>query len=283
VQRPRATLALAVAAQAAVSVIQFGLPAVGLDVRQRLDLGPAGFGVVFACLGVGSALALVPVGVLVDRLGPRAVVVAGGLVASGGDLGAAFASSAPFFACAALLAGIGGAAVPVAGMTSLLRGFPPERRGLALGWRQLAVPLGGTIGSFALPALTALGGLRLAFVVAAVACAATAFAFAAVAGTAPVDAPTRLSLDGVLRIPGMGLLLLLGLFYATALGGPLAYLVPAARDARLSAAVAGGLFTLMNVTAAAARLVWGRAADRRGGTRRIPVLRATGFVAAAAA
>ena len=35
------------------------------------------------------------------------------------------------------VAGIGSASVPVAGMSALLREFPPEKRGIALGWRRL--------------------------------------------------------------------------------------------------------------------------------------------------
>ena len=69
------------------------------------------------------------------------------------------------FSAAVFVAGIGSAAVPVAGMSSLLREFPPERRGLALGWRQLAVPLGGAIGAAALPLLAHVGGVQLALTV----------------------------------------------------------------------------------------------------------------------
>ena len=67
----------------------------------------------------------------------------------------ALAPNAYAYAARAFVAGIGGAGVPVAGMTSLLREFAPEERGMALGWRQLAVPLGGALGSVGLPALVA--------------------------------------------------------------------------------------------------------------------------------
>src|SRR6478672_4430363 len=124
--RQRTILVLAVASQAAFSMITFGLPAIGAEIRDRFDLGPAGFGAVFAAVGLGLAAALV-------------------------------------------LAGIGGAAVPVAGMTALLRVFAPAQRGMAMGWRQLGVPLGGTLGAAILPALAAVGGVRLAMAGAGVA------------------------------------------------------------------------------------------------------------------
>ena len=160
--RQRTILVLAVASQAAFSMITFGLPAIGVEIRERFDLGPAGFGAVFAAVGVGSAAALIPAGALVDRFGGRRMLVVGGIVNGIGLLLAASAGTAPTYAAALVLAGIGGAAVPVAGMTALLRVFEPEKRGMAMGWRQLGVPLGGTLGAAVLPALAALGGVRLA-------------------------------------------------------------------------------------------------------------------------
>jgi MFS family permease len=277
--RQRTILLLAIASQAAFSVVSFGLPAIGADIRSELDLGPAGFGAVFAALGVGSAVALVPAGMLVDRFGARRILLVGGAVNAGGLIAAGFASHAVPFALAAFVGGVGGAAVPVAGMTSVLREFPPERRGVALGWRQLAVPLGGTIGSLALPGLVALGGVRLAMVGAGVAAGVTAGWFATVVGDDRAETRSR-GLGGVLAIPQMRLLLLLGLLYVWALGAVLTYYIPAARHGGLSAATAAVGFTVVNLTAAASRVVWGRRADSRGGSRRVHTLRATGLLGA---
>ena len=160
--RQRTILVLAVASQAAFSMVTFGLPAIGVEIRERFDLGPAGFGAVFAAVGLGSAAALIPAGALVDRFGGRRVLVVGGIVNGVGLVLAAFAGTAGPYAAALVLAGIGGAAVPVAGMTALLRVFEPAQRGMAMGWRQLGVPLGGTLGAAVLPGLAAIGGVRLA-------------------------------------------------------------------------------------------------------------------------
>ncbi|HEY8860052.1 MAG TPA: MFS transporter, partial [Gaiellales bacterium] len=176
---------LAIASQAAYSLISFGLPAIALEVRERLDLGVAGFGAVFAAVSLGSALALIPAGMLVDRVGARWVLVVGGLVNGLGTLGAALMTSPVGFSIALLVAGIGGSAVPVAGMSSLMRAFAPERRGVIMGWRQMAVPLGGTIGAITLPLLADAGGVRLALVACAAATATTSIAFGLLAGHAP--------------------------------------------------------------------------------------------------
>jgi MFS family permease len=98
VSRQRTILVLAVASQAAFSMITFGLPAIGAEIRHRFDLGPAGFGAVFAAVGLGSAAALIPAGALVDRFGGRRVLVVGGIVNGIGLLLAAAAGTAETFA-----------------------------------------------------------------------------------------------------------------------------------------------------------------------------------------
>src|SRR5689334_799188 len=264
-------------------MITFGLHAIGAEIRHRFDLGPAGFGAVFAAVGLGSAAALIPAGALVDRFGGRRVLIVGGIVNGIGLLLAASAGTAETFAAALVLAGIGGAAVPVAGMTALLRVFEPAQRGMAMGWRQLGVPLGGTLGAAILPALAAVGGVRLAMAGAGVAAAATALAFAVVSDDRPASVSRAgQSVAAVLRIPGVKPLLAVGLLYVLALGAILAHYVGALRDAGLSHAEAAAGFAALNVTAAVSRIVWGRVADGGGGTRRARTLTEIGILTVAA-
>ncbi len=75
--------------------------------------------------------------------------------------------------------------MPVAGAGALFRAYPAARRGWALGVRQMAVPLGGTVAALLLPVLESLGGVRLPFLVAAVAVGVSGAVFAALAGAIP--------------------------------------------------------------------------------------------------
>ena len=134
-----------------------------------------------------------------------------------------------------------------------------------MGWRQLGVPLGGTLGAAVLPALAALGGVRLAMAGAGVAATATALAFAVVSDGRPaasIRSPGQ-SVAGVLRIPGFKPLLAVGLLYVLGLGAILAHYVGALRDAGLSHAEAAAGFAALNITAALSRLVVGPAGRRR--------------------
>jgi MFS family permease len=282
VNRSLVTLVLAVASQTAVSVINFGLPALSHQLQERLGVGVAGFGTIYAMVGLGATLVLIPAGMLVDRLGSRTVLLAGAALTATGDPAAAATAAPVAFGAALFVAGMGSAAAPVAGMTALMRAFPPERRGVVLGWRQLAVPLGGMVGAVMLPALAHAGGVSLALVVSAALVVASSAAFAVVVGNERADA-RPIGLGGVLHIHGMRRLLAVGALYGAALGGVLTYIVPAARDAGLGASGAGAVFLALNLAAAVSRITWGRAADRRGGSRRVTTLVQTGALSAAAA
>ena len=67
-----------------------------------------------------------------------------------------------------------------------------------------------------------------------------------------------------------------------ALGSVLAYYIPTVEHAGVASAAAAAGFTLLNICAAGSRVVWGRRADRHGGTRRVQTLRLTGVLAWAA-
>jgi MFS family permease len=245
----------------------------------------AGFGAVYAAVSLGSAIALIPAGILVDRMGARGVLVIGGVVNGLGTLTAAGMTNPWAFSAALLVAGIGGSAVPVAGMSSLLRAFAPEKRGVVMGWRQLAVPLGGTIGAVALPLLTDAGGVPLAMMACAVAVTVTSVAFGLLVHHPPAEgvAEGRTGLRSVFAVPGIRPALTVAFVYIIGLTAVITYYIPAARSAGLTRSQAAIGFVIVNVVAGLSRPIWGRLADRDGGTRRTRTLREIGIVGAVAA
>ena len=77
---PGTVLIRAVAAQASVSIAQFGLPAIGPELQEEYGLGLAGLGAVLTASLLGSGLTLLPGGVVVDRYGSRLPLAIGTLV-----------------------------------------------------------------------------------------------------------------------------------------------------------------------------------------------------------
>ncbi len=130
-----------------MSIVQIGLPALTVAFRDEFGLGPSGFGVLFAVAGLGSAAALVVAGSAVDRFGPRPTLVVGGAVGAAGLAIAGLARTATEIGIALAVSGAGLAAIPMVGMTEILTRSPPDRRGLLLGARQMAVPAGGLVAS----------------------------------------------------------------------------------------------------------------------------------------
>ena len=162
--------------------------------------------------------------------------------------------------------------------------YPATRRGWALSVRQMAVPLGGTIAAALLPPLETIGGVRLPLFAGAVAVGVGGAAFAAVADSEPLRREvTGRAFRKIVGAPGVVRLLLVASIYIVVLQGVLVYSVPAVRAAGLSSFSAGATFLAINATAMASRLVWGRVADRAGGTRRSRTLAEIGLLASVGA
>jgi MFS family permease len=280
---PAVVLVVSSAAQAAVSYVTFGLPAIGPELRSEFDLSLFELGAVLTASLFGSGLALIAAGVAVDRLGSRAAMLCGTALAVAGLAAAASADEASVLAAGLAVAGIGWSVVPIAGTGALFRVYPPARRGWALGVRQMAVPLGGVIGAATVPRLESLGGVALVLGVGAAAVSVTGVAFALVVedgGRVPARAR---AFRTILGAPGMVLLLVVAACYIVVLQAVLSYTVPAARDAGLSSFAASAAYVAVNVTAMVARVVWGGIADRQEGSRRVRTLSEIGVVAAAGA
>jgi MFS family permease len=278
VNRSHAIVAGAIGSQLAISMVQFGMPALTFALRDERGVSTVEFALLFGAVGAGPALALLLAGRLCDRLGARPVLVAGALLGASGLAAAGLVHSLAATFAALLVSGIGAAAVPVAGMTTIISHFGPERRGRLLGLRQMAVPAGGLVAAAMLPALASVGGLRLAFAVPAALVLVTGLGFAVLAGPGARrhDLPAlTASFPRPLRW-----LMLTGALYVTCLGAVLTFTVDAAHDAGMSRTAATAVFAALNVGAAAARIVWGIVADRARGTRRVATLSALGLLGA---
>ncbi|WP_040737555.1 MFS transporter, partial [Nocardia tenerifensis] len=157
-------LGLGVFAQAASAVfvngVAFLLPAL---TDRGLPLATAGL--LVAMPTVGLVCTLIAWGYVVDRIGERKVLIGGPLLmlAAGG----AAAATTNDIALGALLflGGVGAASTNGASGRLIVGWFPPHRRGLAMGIRQTAQPLGVGVGALAVPAVAATYGVPAAILV----------------------------------------------------------------------------------------------------------------------
>src|SRR5262249_46905109 len=140
-------------AQAGYSALLVGVAVVAPALRARYGLSLAEVGVLLAAPSLGSIGTLYPWGIAADRIGER-YVIAAGLGGAGACLAAAaYAGWSGAIVGLLTVAGALGASVNSASGRAVLHWFEPRQRGLALGIRQTALPIGGAWAAFVLPAL----------------------------------------------------------------------------------------------------------------------------------
>lgn len=275
-------LAVGVGAQAAVAATRQGLPAMGPALRSSFGLTLPQVGVVFAAFGIGIVVTLIAWGALADRIGERPVI-AGGLAAAGLALGAAaLAPSFPALVAALFVAGLFAASATGASGRAVMGWFARSERGMALGVRQMGVPLGGGIAALTLPAIAAIWGLQAALAALAAASLVAAAAAARWMREAPdpavphvrVQAPPPLRDRRLWRLAAASGMLVIGQ------GGILGFLVLYLHDERgWTVAAAAAALASLQAGGAVARVVVGRRSDRAG--ERIAPLRRLGTASAA--
>ncbi|MEU5843306.1 MFS transporter [Rhodococcus sp. NPDC047139] len=178
-------LALGVFAQAAqatvVNGVAFLIP----------TLGEAGFtlaqaGTLAGAPLLGGVFTLVVWGAIADRFGERLALAAGlgiasvamGLAGLTATLGLTGTTSAALLGLLLVCAGAGAVSANSASGRVVVGWFPPHRRGLAMGIRQMSVPLGVAAGALAIPTLAGVHGIAWALAFPAVVCGGAALACA---------------------------------------------------------------------------------------------------------
>lgn len=267
-------LGVGVLSQSAFSAVSQGLPSLGPALRQELELSLSQIGVVFAAPSWGVMVTLLAWGWLADRFGERVVLSTGLAGAAAGLAAAAGATSYAGLLLALVLVGALGGATTIASGSAVIGWFARDQRGLALGVRQMALPLGGAVAALVLPVAVARGGLEAAFRALAAGAAVGALAAALWVREPPAqppggrrpDRPTplhdrrvwRLSLGSALLISGQVAIV--------------SFVVLFLHDARsVSASAAAAALATIQVGGAVARLVAGRWSDVTG--RRMAPLR----------
>jgi sugar phosphate permease len=258
----------------AFAVLRMGLPALAPALRDTYGLSLPQIGVLLSAVAVGVMITLVPWGLLTDRVGERPVLTLG-LAGTAAALAAAAAAPGYLTLLAGLLAaGMLGASATGASGRAVMGWFARRERGLALGIRQMALPLGGAVGSLTLPWIAGAGGVRAALLSMAGLSLVAAVAAAAWMRDAPPPPPGSPVPDGPgpTRDPRMWRLGSASALLVVGQSSLLGFIVLFLHDERgLSAGRAAAALAALQLAGAVARLVAGRASDLAGA--RLPLLR----------
>ena len=254
-------LSAGVFAQAAFSAILLGLPAIAPAIQDRYELSLTQVGVVLAAINVGSLATMLLWGIVADRIGERAVVAIGQTGTAAALVWAAYASSFAELAGALSVVGALGAGVNAASGRAVMAWFGEAERGLALGIRQMATPLGGAVAAVALPTLNQQISLRAAFDALATACFAAAVVGAILLRAEPSEDHSVLARP--LRDPRVWRICTASSFYVATQISLLGFFVLFLHSHRgVSTGVAAGALAATQVLGGIARIALGRLSDR---------------------
>ena len=150
-------------AQSTFSAASVGLSALGPVLRSHYHLSLGQVGIVLGAVSFGMLPTLLPWGLLADRIVERSVIALG--LGSGGVAMMAISFTKSYAALLVLLVLFGalGSSINAASGRAVMGWFSQEQRGLALGIRQTAVPIGGAAAAIGLPWLAASGNPSHAF------------------------------------------------------------------------------------------------------------------------
>jgi len=158
-------LVVSTMAQAASAAAQNG-PAFLIPTLHRDGMSLAQAGLIAAAPIAGGMCTLVLWGLIVDRIGERFVLIAS-LLSTTVGLAAAVAVSSNHVALtvAMFIAGAASAGTASASGRIVVGWFPPERRGMVMGIRQMAQPVGVAVASLSIPVVAEHYGVREALLV----------------------------------------------------------------------------------------------------------------------
>ena len=263
-------LAASTLAQAAAAVMVHGpaflIPA--LHAREGLTLAEAGL--VAAAPTVGVMLTLVAWGAVTDRRGERFVLRTGLAATTLAGIASALVGGTVLLAATLFLAGATAASTNSASGRVVVGWFPPERRGLAMGIRQMAQPAGVGIAAISIAVVADTAGIHAALWVPTVACGLAA----AVVALVVLDPPRPARRDGtatnpyrqdsyLARIHGVSVLLVVPQFLVWTFA--LVWLV---QDRGWSPAAAGAVVAVAQVAGALGRIAVGHLSDVVGSRMR---------------
>jgi len=280
-------LLLATLVQVGVSILQQAPAALGPVLTRDLDLSRAQIGLLSSAIWGGMLLAMLPVGLLIDRHGERRLIIAGVTAMALLALWATRFDAFVWLLVLFLLASLGASTSAPGGSKAIAAWFPRSRRGGAMGVRQTGVTNGGLLAAFLLPPVAVRFGWEAGLGLGAGVTLLTVLLFALFYRELPVEAnggvttetdSSRVPVWSMIRDPGFLAVTGYAFVFMGVQGASASYLALSLHEeARLSVVAAGAFLAVFQVGGITGRIGWGVVSDRIG--RRGPVMVLVGLVA----
>jgi MFS family permease len=197
-------LAVGVLAQGASAVFVNGAAFLLPELHRHQHLSLTVAGVVVAMPTMGITLTLIAWGAVTDRVGERRALTLGLAGTALAGLGAVLVPTLAGRAAFLFLGGMAAASTNAASGRVVVGWFAPSRRGLAMGVRQTAQPLGVGLAALTLPRLAAHHGLGGALVLPTALAAACALACLLLVADPPRPSRDEAAASGALGNPYTG-------------------------------------------------------------------------------
>lgn len=241
---------------------QFALGALGPLLVDDLGLSRAGLGSLSTAFFLVAALASSFIGHLGERMGARRLLVLLFAVTTASLVSMAVAPSYAWLVVAVGLAGLGIAATNPSTNALIATHLPSGRRGAVVGIKQSGVQVGSFVAGAVLPGLAlAIGWRNAMLLVGLMSGAGLAGVFAVVPRDTATPGPGAAA-DGQSSV--VRWLVPYAFFMGAGVSATTAYLALYANETLgMSEAAAGALLAVMGAVGVVARILWGRAAERR--------------------
>lgn len=167
-------LVIALSATLCANVFINGVAFLIPTLHDELGLDLAAAALMSSLPSLGMVMTLIAWGYVVDRVGERMVLTLGSALTAVAAFAAASAGSLLQVGICLFLGGMAAASSNVASGRLVVGWFDAEKRGLVMGIRQTAQPLGVGVGALVIPRLAEYGGVSAALLFPAIVCAASA-------------------------------------------------------------------------------------------------------------
>jgi MFS family permease len=241
-------------------------------VALSLGAGPTEIGLIASSFAILAIVGAIPLGRLIDRIGERPIMIAGGVICSLTCLALPFLGSIALLAAAQAALGVGQMCAVVGSHTLLANRGPESKRASRIGWYTSSASLGHALGPGAAGAIIGQELTREASLIALLAAAGVA-AVAAVVAVGIRNEPRAVTAHrraqattgtvlGTLRAPGMIPALTAGVIALTAVDLLVAYLPAYGEERRIAPSTIGFGLAVLALAQMVSRLGLGRLLDR---------------------